>query len=82
MNLDTLRFMATATAMIALLTAFALRSEAETAAYKITRRIFWAVAALWCGSSVGLSLNLFTAGVVACFGAPAYAALIALSRFQ
>ncbi len=80
--METIGFMATAAAMVALMAAFALRCEAETAAYKITRRIFWAVAALWCGSCVGLSLNAFNTALVACLGTPAYAALFALSRFQ
>ncbi len=82
MNTEMIGQMAAAAAMIALMTAFALRCEAKTAAYRIARRVFWAAAALWCGSAVGLSVNAFNTAAVACLGAPAYAALFALSRFR
>lgn len=81
MDGQTIVFMGTAVAMLALMTAFALRCEAKTRAYKWARRAFWALAALWCGGAVGLSLNPFNAALVACFGAPAYAALWTLSLF-
>ena len=80
-NMEILSQMVAAAAMIGLMTAFALRCEARTPAYRAARRVFWAAAALWCSSAAGLSLNLFTAAAVAVFGAPAYAALLALSRF-
>ena len=82
MERDTLLFMAAAAIIIALMAAFALRSEAQTKAYRAARRIFWAIAALFCGSVIGLTLNPLNAWLVACLGAPAYAALFAVSLFR